>query len=69
MKETRSITIKGHKFTARMVDNGKVIKTGSIEIDMPEKDHSKARDAAYKEAHKGIDPYSGVWVEIRPATV
>lgn len=54
-----------YKFSARMIFNGKIIKTASFEIE--DNSFHKAADKAYKKANEGIDPYSGTWVEIKQA--
>ena len=48
------------KYNARLVDLGRVVKVASFEADTPL--------AAYNEAHDGVDPLTGVWVEVRPAS-
>ncbi len=46
-----------YNYQARMIVNGKIIKEG--------KGSAKSKEMAYTEAHEGINPFSGVWVEIR----
>lgn len=47
------------KYDARLVDHGRVMKEASFVCDDALK--------AYSEAHDGVDPLTGVWVDVRPA--
>lgn len=56
------------QFKSRLIEQGRVIGYQRLELaERPGQDLQTVRDAAYREAHDGIDPFSGRWVEVTPA--
>lgn len=57
------------RFTARLIDRGRIIGEQQFQVAArPGQRPQEVRADAWREAHEGLDPYSGRWVEITPCT-